>query len=494
MVMTLLPGAENLGLGVNVFGDFSTQSLKPMYRMIPIEASEHTVTIGGHVYNVPKHFDATPNQTADASYVYFSGRRQVREYFSEEAQVGVKYGLFSGDFDESFGMITEADNSYSYGLTDYKRTLCSVFFSDQGSREYLTEGFKRDLATLTVPFGDDPAPYYEFLAAWGTHYTKQILLGGRLRYYIAVRASYSSNQMDVSARMQAEYEGVYASASANWGLADQSWFDNRSVKIRVFGGDTSLVSVADPSYEENRSSEFQAWDDSIAVEPNVMSYQVAPIYELLDLDSYKLQRDGLKAAIDSMFENYFETTSTSDAYTVLNFRGAPQIGTALPDKLFNVHAVVVQTPSMEIALSKSYCIDVNAPDPFAAYAAVVTDLQPYAGAPECVLALLTNRGVAPLGFPGLLYNILIACGGREALKAVTYQPDFAPLYCNYALIGNFAGKHSTDAHSFSTWWNPTWKTDGGNIPRWFWATPVEVDALLMPYTSQGQVIWTVRGL
>src|ERR1044072_9382699 len=107
-IPNLIPGAEMLGYGFNIFKDSSFDSaIQPLLKL----GAPKSWAGKGITYNVPEYVTTPGGSRSDARARAFESGAEFSSYFQSSASVSGSYGAFSTSFSNSYS--TEEQNSYS---------------------------------------------------------------------------------------------------------------------------------------------------------------------------------------------------------------------------------------------------------------------------------------------------------------------------------------------------------------------------------------------
>uniref|UniRef100_A0A3B4AU44 MACPF domain-containing protein n=1 Tax=Periophthalmus magnuspinnatus TaxID=409849 RepID=A0A3B4AU44_9GOBI len=170
---------------------------------------------------------------------------------------------------------------------------CSYYRFRVHSYPPLTKEFQDSLHRLT-PSSKDNSDFEHFLSLYGTHYLRQVTLGGQMRSLTAVQTCEASlNRLStrtinncLSAEAEAVIKGVKVSAAASFckkqakklqhGHSFSGTFSDRSVE--VLGGDSSVGGVL---FNPHGAAAFQKWLHSIRSLPGLVQYKLTPLFRLV---------------------------------------------------------------------------------------------------------------------------------------------------------------------------------------------------------------------
>ncbi len=275
----IIPGATSLGRGFDIFGRISNQDalLNPL---IDMRSTDRQETIDGVEFEIPVYANVDRTANSDGTARFFSSRRKFESHFAAEASIEASYGLFSAEFSAAYSSDRKIEESHTFALYDVKDTRYTLSLSD-ASFNQIKEDIRPGIEALPTTFTKENSEvFWKFFQRYGTHFTSQVELGGRLFYYASISKSYTSDEATVNARMKAEYTGVFGGkveASAAWRQLDERWMQNREVRLKVAGGDSNVLGALVPTKDVNKGELFTAWLQSIKHTPAVMRYKLRPI-------------------------------------------------------------------------------------------------------------------------------------------------------------------------------------------------------------------------
>lgn len=298
--MNIIPGADVVGFGFNILGEYDTSSLTTqLFIHQTNQASDYTYA--GITYAVPDNLAVVPNTNEYGTTEVFQTAEQFQSYFSAKAGVSGSYGAFKGQFDAAYANTFNSNTSYWYCLSEASFNCWDIVLESTGL-QWLSPGFSQDPSVDTLPsvFNEEnKEDFFQVFRKFGTHYVTQVVCGGNLNYYEAVETSYSSNEQEISANAQMEYKALFLSASAQssaeWNQLGESWANSRVVTIACTGGDASILNVLNPGFGDDYSNLYSTWSTSVNTNPAVMQFTLRPLSTLFSGDTADAVQQALVA-------------------------------------------------------------------------------------------------------------------------------------------------------------------------------------------------------
>ncbi|XP_041839399.1 perforin-1-like [Melanotaenia boesemani] len=203
------------------------------------------------------------------------------------------------------------------------KIACTHYSFRVSTRPPLSSGFLHDVAVLPTHYNPSThAQYYELIQTYGTHYFRQVRLGGRLRRVTATRTCLSrlnglstnevQNCLSLGFRVglgKLSLSSVLGSChkvlqNRDASTSYSSGFHQHYTEISGGSGWLGEFSIA-----HNDSLGYFNWLKSLVTHPGVVSYSLRAIYKLMPKKTQKL---GMKAATERYLRDNAVSHSTNE--------------------------------------------------------------------------------------------------------------------------------------------------------------------------------------
>jgi hypothetical protein len=318
--LQVLPGAELLGYGFNIFGNYNESS-----KTYPVldKGQPSTYNYLGTDFQSYSNLNITLLDSTESSVQVFSSRTELESSFAENAGINTKTdtflaGTFSGEVNECYSSISnqDQDNYYVWSKTNKKLWCISG-----GSPNIMQN---EDIKSLPNKFDPlNPEPFFRVIQKYGAYYISEVYVGASLHYYESIEQSFCSDQQSASANATIEYNSLFtsvkASASAEWSKLSQNWTTNRQSTCKVVGGvDPGLGAIVSPSGSGDNISfndKYNSWLSSVNEGNGVpVHFTLAPIYNLFADGN---QAQAFQEATHAYLCNNFLITSNQSSPSII---------------------------------------------------------------------------------------------------------------------------------------------------------------------------------
>ena len=365
-----------MGAGFNIYGAFDlAQSALNRRVFDPGKAPAGEETPFG---KLPVYMAFRPLKTSDFFFASGDGRESFQSKFAARASVDVSVGAFSGHVEAAYGQQVAESSQYSYANMSFREALGILVIEGLAETQYLTDEFTAALKAL--PDKADKSNldrFADFFQDFGAYFVSQIHVGATLEYYVAVHQSDSMKAAQISAKMEAEYKGLFVSGKASAEMSsDEEWKSYRKSKtasIRIKGGGDEERDVLNQVDTKSLDSMSQAtldnygrWLRSVAANAAVMDFRLTGIWEICGAKR-KAVEDAFREYGDMMRPKLQIETRTmvrgKDSYAPSVFLGGslvPADKPIVPDRGWGGYRLLVidrRKPSLSgVKMSKLYSV------------------------------------------------------------------------------------------------------------------------------------------
>ncbi|XP_047664298.1 perforin-1.3 [Tachysurus fulvidraco] len=247
----------------------------------------------------------------------FESTSSVLKHSTSSTSVGWKVGLglpmvggaaVGGTHSKSSTFARSHASQDKYFYTNHEFS-CSYYTLRVKIQPPLSKEFLDSVKALPMSYkSQTESAYHHFLSIFGTHYLRQVNLGGRVQTITAVRtcqiAMKGLSVRDVSNCLSAEasavIQGVEVKGQASYCKSKSNKLENKSGfsasfsdrVTEVFGGNGGS---ADLLFSPDKQHGYDAWMKTLQTIPGVVSYRLSPLHLLVRNDSAR--REALRKAI-----------------------------------------------------------------------------------------------------------------------------------------------------------------------------------------------------
>jgi hypothetical protein len=476
-VNNLVPGAEMLGYGFNIFGSYSFESaIKPLMNL---GAPSDWTAPSGKVYSLPANVPTPGGSGSSASAQSFASSSQFTSYFQGSASVSGSIGAFSATFSGSYSQAQQDASTYNWALVEADFLAWHVGLNYDIS--LVLDPVKNDPDWQALPSQFDPSSetnvlaFYRFFQKFGTHFISNVAVGGALYYYYAVQTSAHYSASDTQLSASAEYNGLIsktsAEASAHWQQCSTNWTSHRQSHAMTVPATTGVINwVNPPNGSFDQSGNFAQWSTEVVQNPSRCKFQLTPIWQLFSGDRWT----ALQQAFAAYASNRVLVQASPSSNGLIMVNGKPIVppgGWPANPLAGSWQLAVFDRKSLSVQLNKLYTFNWNSPNwPDDVQNVMVSDLQPYVGSDRYMLATATSfldEGNNP---NSQLYATLKSFGAGAGLDAWMGRPHA----CSgprsaYGLIGDGGSVNGIEGF-----------TDPGELDAPWTAPSLALNALLLP--------------
>ncbi|XP_038565021.1 perforin-1.3 [Micropterus salmoides] len=196
---------------------------------------------------------------------------------------------------------------------------CKYYTFRLHTRPPLSKEFEGSLKNLPPTY--DPknaAPFQQFISIYGTHFIRQVHLGGQVTSITAIRTCEAAmSKMDVhtvsnclSVEAEAVIKGIKFDAALGFCRNKSSSLKTGATFSQAFSDRTTMVlggdgNVGDILFRPNGAAGYKKWLSSLMRVPGVVSYEVSPLHLLLTNNST------LKSNLGQAISDYIRNSAKS---------------------------------------------------------------------------------------------------------------------------------------------------------------------------------------
>ncbi len=286
-----IPGADYLGCGFNINGKFDSSSATfQLFQQSYSKQQTYTHPSTKITYLMPDNVALIPNSSTQGAIHVFQTKQEFQKFFAGKASLQMSEGLLSGEFNTAYSQTLNTSNSYYYCLCENESTGWELRMQDESFR-VLSETFTEDPGVKNLPStftAQNQEQFFEVFRKFGTHFISRVVLGGSMRYYVAVNKAYSSQSNEISANLTLEYNALFFKtkdeAEADWKTIDQEWTQSRFSQIQSKGGDDSMLNTLSPTRPNSYGNFYAQWLNSLMSNPCIINFQLRPLSQLFPSD------------------------------------------------------------------------------------------------------------------------------------------------------------------------------------------------------------------
>ena len=420
-VPNLIPGAEILGYGFNIFGEYSFNSaIEPLFNL-GAQTTPYTYPESGTVYQVPSNVSPPGGSSSSASAQSFSTASEFVDYFQAAASVSGSIGAFSANFSATYNTEQQNSSAYSWALVegDYYAWHLQFIYSPGALRGNIVKD--PDWQNLPSTFTPaNAAQFYNFFQKFGTHFISSVACGGTLYYYFAVSQESGLTSSQISASAGAEYQGlissVQAQADAFWSQCATNWTTSRQSFAQTVPATTGVIDwINPPSGTYDQNGLFAGWKTSVVNNPSRAEFSLTTIDRIFS----GAQATAIQQAYAAYASNRAHLESYRDRTPTVLINGTPIVPAGgYPSGEIAGWQLIVLDGTLRTVLNKFYTGNQSQPSwPDPMFNQMSADLSPYAGNQEYVLVATTSYGDEGESPNEEFYGLLKSFGAGAGLDA-----------------------------------------------------------------------------
>ena len=298
-----IPGLDKLGKAYDVFGRFAhphgvvdkTPFAKVTKAGVWGEMEDQVVLWGeGHneTYSRPETVDYL---TSAVREIEWASGESVSEYSSSlSIQTGLEgsYKYYSGEVDFAFSEDQQTTETYQYTTLNDTVEMYRLGFGNQRPlRKYLKSQAKNDIDGEMSP--------EDLFDTYGTHFLREVTVGGLVRYSATMESSTSYSDIDVESSLKASYNSIVGYARFNVDAQySSSQYQSKiasKTSIEVIGGTVTEVEIAGGG-----EAKFDEYIESIPDNPELVAFTDESLVPMWELAKDESRRDEIRDTFDDM--------------------------------------------------------------------------------------------------------------------------------------------------------------------------------------------------
>lgn len=411
-----ITGIGSLGVGIQMCGPLNGTLLSSIYDMTQSD-TDNPVTVGTSTFSIPKNARKLDDGSSSADGESYATREDYNSHFATQASIDGSYMGFSASADASFNKDVNDTTSSSFCSLSARIFSYGLVLSNR-DQAALSNNITSDPDYKNLPSSYDsqnPMPFFNFFNKFGTHFIGQIEMGGVLYYSVAVNSDSSFTGTDSSAKITAEYKGVFADVSAQASVdfkeADEKWFNSTQRKIYIQGGGDDILGGISPSYGINNNDLFSNWLTTIDNgQTSILGFIPVSIDNIFSGD----QADAVREAYADYSSNYIKSTLSQGAGSI--YVKEIEVGAGTFDKPTpgngRIQVAVIDNISLALKFSGSWDLDLDADT---GYADALTELLQFKGTKYIIVLSIID---APQTEPdrNFLQFLTVNCGIKTDLN------------------------------------------------------------------------------
>jgi hypothetical protein len=250
-----------------------------------------------------------PNSQSYSTFASGESAQSYSEQLATSVGVSGSYLFFSGSVKTNFSSDSLSQTNSSFATLSYVASQYDLYIDQQHAKltDYLDPAFAQ---AINDP-GVDPDWIFD---RYGTHVLLSERMGGRLDYNASANSTYTEQEHDMQADMDASFNLMYASANVNVSTsqktASSSYTQNSTTNIKAYPayGSGSL----DPSA-------FAAWFQSMQSNPTLSDFGQDPFVPVWQLATDPVRQQQIETAF-AAWGNSHDYVPAPHSYVITGIR------------------------------------------------------------------------------------------------------------------------------------------------------------------------------